>query len=254
MRAHHGGQIFRQPGPAYTLFTQMNSVNALAPRAARQQRLHEATRKAILEAALEMFVRQGYEHVSIRSIAAKVGYSPAALYRYFPSKDEIFFALAEEGLRRLNAGDPASTPSADPLDDIRATAQRLYDFSQEHPRLFALIFLDMRVPRISVEYGRFHFMGPIWQQIEARVVRCIDAGLFPRTLEPFVALRILSLPILGLAAQEISGRLESDENVRGLVADVIEVTIAGLRAGAHQQATTPKSVTTDAMHIGGIVQ
>jgi AcrR family transcriptional regulator len=229
----------------------MNTVHNLAPRAARQQKVREEIRRVILEAALELFVEQGYDHVSIRTLATNVGYSPAAIYRYFPSKDDIFFALAEEGLRLLNAGDPANTPSADPLADIRATAQRFYDFSKEQPQLFALIFLDMRVPRIGAEYGRFEFMGPIWQQLEARVVRCIEAGLLPRTLEPFVALRILSAPIFGLAAQEISGRLEADENVDALVHDVIEVTIAGLRAGAQKQAATPNSVAANAVNIGG---
>jgi AcrR family transcriptional regulator len=223
----------------------MNSVHPLALRAARQQKLREETRRVILDAALELFVQQGYEFVSMRSIAAKVGYSPGAIYRYFPSKDEIFFALAEEGLRRLNAGDPANTPSSDPLADIRATAQRLYDFSKEQPQFFALIFLDRRVPRISVEYGRFQFMGPIWQEIQARVVRCIDAGFFPQTLEPFVALRLLCAPIFGLAAHELSGRLEADEDVQALVSDTIEITIAGLRAGAQKKATTPKSRTAN---------
>ena len=69
----------------------------------RQQHARETTRRAILDAALELFVADGYAQVSIRNIAAKVEYSPGAIYSYFPSKDEIFFALAEEGFRLLGA-------------------------------------------------------------------------------------------------------------------------------------------------------
>ena len=40
----------------------------------------------------------------MRKIAERIEYSPAALYGYFPSKDDIFFALAEEGFRLLHDG------------------------------------------------------------------------------------------------------------------------------------------------------
>ena len=68
-------------------------------RQARLQEARESTRRAILDAALDLFISQGYAQVSIRNIAARVEYSPGAIYGYFASKDEIFYALAEEGLR-----------------------------------------------------------------------------------------------------------------------------------------------------------
>ena len=71
----------------------------------RQERDREAVRRAILDAARELFVTEGYQNVSIRKIAERIEYSPAAIYLYFPSKDDIFFALAEEGFRLL--GDPS---------------------------------------------------------------------------------------------------------------------------------------------------
>jgi AcrR family transcriptional regulator len=208
-------------------------------RTALQQRSHDATQRAILDAALELFIEHSYEQVSIRNIAAKVGYSPAAIYSYFGSKDDIFFALAEEGLRIINATDPIAAPSGDALDDIRATARHLYDFSNQHPEFFALIFVDRHVPKISAEYARFRFLNDIWRRLEARVQRCIDEGVFPATLSPFVALRLLIAPILGIAAQRISSRLAPNEDGDALAADAIEVTIAGLRAGAQTRGRAP---------------
>ena len=67
----------------------------------RQEREREAVSRAILDAARELFVAEGYQNVSIRKIAERIEYSPAAIYGYFPSKDDIFFALAEEGFRLL---------------------------------------------------------------------------------------------------------------------------------------------------------
>src|ERR1700686_2180764 len=68
----------------------------------RQERDREAVQRAILDAARDLFVAEGYPNVSIRKIAERIEYSPAALYAYFPSKDDIFFALAEEGFRLLS--------------------------------------------------------------------------------------------------------------------------------------------------------
>ena len=68
----------------------------------RQERDREAVSRAILDAARELFVAEGYQNVSIRKIADRIEYSPAAIYSYFPSKDDIFFALAEEGFRLLS--------------------------------------------------------------------------------------------------------------------------------------------------------
>src|SRR4051812_40765338 len=96
----------------------------------RHTRDREAVRRAILDAARELFVAEGFRNVSIRKIAERIEYSPAAIYGYFPSKDDIFFALAEEGFRLLCARGAAAAPDAapiDPLERIRAIFWRLYE-------------------------------------------------------------------------------------------------------------------------------
>src|SRR6266849_11059661 len=98
----------------------------------RRERDREAVRRAILDAARELFVSEGYGNVSIRKIAERIEYSPAALYGYFPSKDDIFFALAEEGFRLLYHRDNAAALDEElntlaPLDRLRAIFWRLYE-------------------------------------------------------------------------------------------------------------------------------
>src|SRR5437588_11783680 len=93
----------------------------------RQERDREAVRRAILDAARELFVREGYNNVSIRKIAERIEYSPAAIYGYFPSKDDIFFALAEEGFQLLCAPDQdpaAACEGDDPLEILRGAFWR----------------------------------------------------------------------------------------------------------------------------------
>jgi membrane fusion protein (multidrug efflux system) len=201
----------------------------------RQQQARESTRRAILDAALDLFIADGYTQVSIRNIAAKVEYSPAAIYSYFPSKDEIFFALAEEGFRQIGGTQVSDTPSADPLDDVRATLWRLSEFSKEQPQYFALVFLDRHVPRVGREYERFSIISEIRNRALSQVERCIAEGVFPATTHAEVALRLLFAPILGIAALRVSNRT-TPEDADALVRDAIETTIAGIRAGAPRYA------------------
>ena len=204
-------------------------------REGRQQHARATTRRAILDAALSLFVSDGYAQVSIRNIAAKVEYSPGAIYSYFTSKDEIFFALAEEGFRLLGATQHAQTPSDDPLDEIRTAARRFYEFSKVQPQYFALVFLDRRVPRIGREYERFAFMSDLRSRLRAQMQRCIDSGLLPASVDADVGLRLLWAPILGIAALRLSERLAPEDADR-LVLDAIDTTIAGLQAGAPSRA------------------
>ena len=205
-------------------------------RQARLLELRETTRRAILDAALDLFISEGYGQASIRNIAARVEYSPGAIYGYFASKDEIFYALAEEGLRSLGARELADAPSADALDDLRASIWRLYEFSTEQPQYFALVFLDRHVPRVSKDYERFAFISEMRNRALARVERCIAEGLFPDTTHAEVALRLLWAPVVGFAALRLSHRIPDGVAIDPLVRDSIETTIAGIRAGAPRHA------------------
>jgi len=69
----------------------------------RQDRERQAVTASILTAARDLFIAEGYQSVSIRKIAERIEYSPAAIYSYFASKDDIFLTLAEEGFHRLDA-------------------------------------------------------------------------------------------------------------------------------------------------------
>jgi AcrR family transcriptional regulator len=55
----------------------------------------QTTRERILDVALDLFARKGYAGTSLREIAAELGFSKAALYYHFPSKQDILLGLHE---------------------------------------------------------------------------------------------------------------------------------------------------------------
>lgn len=197
----------------------------------RQEREREEVRRKILDAARELFVAEGYRSVSIRKVAEKIEYSPAALYSYFPSKDDLFFALAEEGFRKLF--DFTNREPGDSIDAIRDGFIRYYQFSRLHPEYFDLMFVDRTVPRIGRDWERFSFVVQMIDQVCKMLRRAIDAGVFPPETDPEVAFHILWAAVHGPATAALCQRLAPDEDPDALARDTLEAALAGLRAGIH---------------------
>jgi hypothetical protein len=93
------------------------------------------------------------------------------------------------------------------------------------------MFLDRSVPRIGAHYQRFRLLIEMKQRTAALVQACIDAGQLPTGLDPLSAFRVLMTPLVGVAGMRIFGRHAPGEDCTALANDVIETTIAGLRAG-----------------------
>lgn len=211
------------------------------PRALRNA-ARETVRESILDAARRLFVHQGYHNVSIRKIALQIGYSPAAIYGYFPAKEAIFFALAEEGFRRLDARVRRGAAPDDPEEDLRQRWWAFYEFSREQPEFFNLMFVDRSVPRLTEHWTGLAFVREMLDAAAARIQRCIDRGIFPPATRADVAMHLIWAALTGPAVIGLGGRLAPGEDADALARDVLNLVIAGLKAGA---ATT--FVTSDAV-------
>jgi AcrR family transcriptional regulator len=201
------------------------------PTIVRYRRDPEAKRRAILDAARELFVREGYENVSIRKIAERIDYSPAAIYLHFDGKAEIFLALAEDGFRRFSR---AVSPNPDESDLLFALEERFwrhYEFSRKQPEYFWLMFVDRTVPRISRDWERFPVMRQMWAEGVELVRRCIAAGLLPGGTRAEAAFHVLATAIHGAAVNRLCGRVVNRRDGDAVARDTLRAAIAGLRAG-----------------------
>jgi AcrR family transcriptional regulator len=197
----------------------------------RQDRERIAVRQAILEAARDLFTSEGYRNVSIRKIAERIEYSPAAIYSYFSSKDDIFFALAEEGFRRLDVKVRDMDLSGDPLDDVRRCWWAYYQFSRENREFFELMFVDRSVPQITEQWAGLALVHQMLAFAGALMQRCIDAGIFARDLDAMVAMHLMWGALTGPAVIGNGCRLAPGEDPDALARDVMELAIAGLKTG-----------------------
>jgi AcrR family transcriptional regulator len=197
----------------------------------RQDRERQAVTASILSAARDLFVAEGYQSVSIRKIAERIEYSPAAIYSYFASKDDIFLTLAEEGFHRLDAKVRGAMMTDDPLENVRGCWWAFYQFSQDEPAYFELMFVDRSVPRITQQWEGFEFLQGMLANAVDAIQKAIDAGAFPKTLSPNVAMHMLWAALIGPGVVGIRHRLATGEDYDALARDVLNATIAGLQAG-----------------------
>ena len=79
-----------------------------------QQKLIDARRQIILDAAIDVIVEQGFQRTTIKQIARKAGVADGTIYNYFKNKDAILFAiverLTEAELRELHFGEAQQIP------------------------------------------------------------------------------------------------------------------------------------------------
>ncbi len=197
----------------------------------RQSRERDTVRRKILNAARTLFLNDSYANVSMRKIAEQIEYSPGAIYSYFTSKEDIFFALAEEGLQFVRTHCAAASHAGTPLERVRDAFWRFYTFSTEQPEYFSLIFVDSAVPRISRDWERFSSMRELRQEIEQDIQQCIDEGIFPGIHAPGAIFRLLWTAAYGVAVFRLSHRLATGEDSDALAQDLLDTTISGLRHG-----------------------
>ncbi len=122
--------------------TVMNTRSA--PSLARRERERAETRGKILDAARRMFVLKGYEGTTMRAIAAKIGYTPTAIYHHFKDKDALVAELAGLDFRALAQALQQTGTVGDPLERLEKVGAAYVEFGLTHPMQYQFLFMTRR--------------------------------------------------------------------------------------------------------------
>lgn len=99
------------------------------PATTANPRRSPAKREAILAAATDVFLREGYARASVDAIAAAAGVGKQTIYGHFGDKQRLFLAVVEEARVSVGAGAPAMaelvTDTGEPKADLRVAGERL---------------------------------------------------------------------------------------------------------------------------------
>ena len=117
----------------------------------RREREKAEVRRAILDAARELFIEKGYEAVTMREIAKRIEYSPTAIYLHFRDKKAVMNAVCDTDFLALAKKFGKIAEIADPLERLRAAGLAYADFALKHPNQYRLMFMTPHPPHTPEE-------------------------------------------------------------------------------------------------------
>jgi len=159
-------------------------------------------REMILSAAERVFASEGPEGLSIRRLAEKIDYSPAAIYKYFESKDELVDELKEAFFARLleNVHKIADTSRAFPerARDCISTYVRL---AIEKPHHYSAAFSGQHIPEATenADAAPQSNKAQAFAVLLGMVQEGIDTGFFRADLDASLTAKSVWASMHGLA-------------------------------------------------------
>jgi AcrR family transcriptional regulator len=142
----------------------------------RRARQKKYLRQEILDAASELFVRHGYENVSMRRIADKIEYSPTTIYIYFKDKAELLEQVCRETFARLvEKLTKIMEQPGEPLERLKRGLLAYIEFGLENPHQYRATFM-MPIPE-GFDHEKYHQADSPGMQAFAFLTRGISESI-----------------------------------------------------------------------------
>ena len=210
--------------------------------------LRERRREQILEKATAVFARHGYPNTDVQFIADPLGVSKGTVYRYFPSKERLFLAAVERGVRRLDEVMLREiTADRDPVERLVSATRAYLEFFQAHPALVELFiqeraeFRERRKP-VYFEHG------------------CSNEGPWRDLLEGLIAAgRLRKVPtrrIMNVMGDLVYGTMFTnyvaarEQSFEQQAADIIDVVFNGILTDAERRRTPQSEADPPGGRVG----
>jgi AcrR family transcriptional regulator len=109
--------------------------------ASRREHENARSRAKIINAARRLFLKRGFDDVSMRDIAKAAGFTPGALYVHFPDKVALIFTMMQQDFRTFDDGMREAMNIVDPVVRLREIARGYVRFALAHPHHYKLMFM-----------------------------------------------------------------------------------------------------------------
>lgn len=207
--------------------------------------LQDRRRSDILDQAALIFARHGFANADVQWIADALSISKGTIYRYFPSKEELFLAAVRRGVERLHVHIEAAKQSAGtPMELISAAVHAYLQFFKTNPQLVELFIQErsnLRGEIGSKDAAPRHDAKPIYFEhrdvrrgpFRELITRLIADGI----IRPMPAERVID--VLGdvlygtMFTNHFAGR---DKPFESQAQDILDVVFNGILTDSHRQA------------------
>lgn len=187
---------------------------AAVRRTPKFRRRAEARPDEVLDAALDLFIENGFAATRVDDIAKRAGLSKGAVYLYFPSKEAIIEALVRRALVPVasNAADFVAHFDGDPRIAL-STVMKMLAGTMANPRFMAIPKLIVRevvnFPELAAMYRR-ELLDHAIPALEGLIRRGVDNG-YLRQVDPALTVRsVVGAFIAHLMLAEVFGIVPPD--------------------------------------------
>ena len=225
-----------------------------------RQRVREAVSADIVAEARRQLAIEGAAALSLRAVARELGMASSAVYRYFPSRDELLTALIVEGYDALGeVAEAAADSGGGTFRRFQAVCRAVRRWALEHPHEYALLYGSpipgYKAPGLTVGpasrvtlvltgiVAEAHRAGeltvpqdPPFSRAMAAAVRPIAQGVMPGVPLPLVARALVVWPqLFGQISFELFGRFDDLVQDTEVLFDLAVAVMAGL-VGIHPRS------------------
>jgi len=143
--------------------------------AGKREQTKQQNRQAILDSAREVFAEMGYQAATVRDIIRRTGLSVGAFYNYYRSKEEVYEALSDDGVRRFRPILAAQYQAATDFQTyIRGAIDAYFNFLvEEHKAERATPAPGERHPHLRTETPE---MQAVFEQVRWSISDALAAG------------------------------------------------------------------------------
>ena len=195
-------------------------------------------RTAVLDAARQQLVREGYRDLSMRDVAGAVGCSVSSIYLYFASKDELVHTLMDEGFerwyrRQRELIDAAGTPEA----RLEAVCRAYVEFGLANPEFYEIMYMfhSDRMARYPKELFRRARRN---LELMAELIVAYAPEAVPTADDARIRSTALWATLHGIVSTIISDRLDRGIDRARYIEGTIRYALAGVRHAEPETART----------------
>lgn len=192
--------------------------------AAQRQRVPGTVRREqILAVATELFARQGFHGTTTRAIAERVGVKEIILFRLFPTKQDLYWAVIEAKCAAGPGGAGLTQLLESGGDDhaiFSALATGLIERNSQDPALIRLLlFSALEADELSERFAKT-YMAQFYDLLAGQIRRRIRAGVF-RSVDPLLAARaFLGMVFQYVLAAQLFGAKANDRQAAATFTDI----------------------------------
>ncbi|WP_158508757.1 TetR/AcrR family transcriptional regulator [Thermosulfidibacter takaii] len=187
----------------------------------RREREFQLRKREILDAALELFAKKGYAGTSMQEIAKEAEFAVGTLYKFFPTKEELYRELVLERARGIHDTLMSAFDEAEVIPLLKKIVQLKWQIMQENRVFLKLYFSELWETRFSLQQTLTGEVKQLYRRYFERLVwvfkRGVEEGVFKRKSP-----RLYALAFEGMVNNILLEALDED-SIGFLPEDVLDL-------------------------------